>query len=189
MARPLSPEKRDALLQAAMLAVAELGVLATTANIAKRAGVAEGTLFTYFESKEVLFQELYLHLKQAMANAMMPAYPHHADVRSRVEHVFQHYVGWGLDNPSGRLAVLRLLASGRLTDETRAQGATWFLDIAQMMEDAVRSGVLLNAPLAFLYAIMERIADTTIESIEKSPADAADYRQIGFTAAWRAITS
>ncbi|ODP34089.1 TetR/AcrR family transcriptional regulator [Pandoraea sp. ISTKB] len=188
MARPLSPEKRDALLQAAMMAVAEQGVLATTAVIAKRAGVAEGTLFTYFENKEVLFQELYLHLKREMAAAMMPGYPHQTDVRRRVEHVFQCYVGWGLDNPAGRLAVSRLLASGRLTDETRAQGATLFLDIPQMMEAAVRDGTLLNAPMAFLYAIIERIADTTIESIEKSPADAAHYRQIGFTAAWRAIT-
>lgn len=54
-----------------MQAVAELGVMASTSSIARRAGVADGTLFTYFSSKEVLFQELYLHLKQSLVTAMM----------------------------------------------------------------------------------------------------------------------
>lgn len=189
MARPLSPEKREALLQSATQAVAEQGVLATTASIAKRAGVAEGTLFTYFENKEVLFQALYRHLKQELADAMMPGYPHQSDFRLRIEHLFQSYVGWGLNNPSGRLAVSRLAASGRLLDETRAQAMASFQDVAHMMESAVQSDVLVNAPMAFLYAIIERIADITIESIEKEPADAERYRQIGFHAAWRAITS
>ena len=188
MARPLSPEKREALLQSAMQAVAEQGVLATTASIAKRAGVAEGTLFTYFENKEVLFQALYLHLKQELADAMMPGYPHQSDARQRMAHLFQAYVGWGLSNPSGRLAVSRLSASGRLLDETRVQAMASFQSVAHMMESAVQDGVLLDAPMPFLYAIIERIADVTIESIEKAPADAERYRQIGFHAAWRAIT-
>jgi AcrR family transcriptional regulator len=63
VARPTSPEKRRSLLLAAARAVGEQGVLATTSGIAKYAGVAEGTLFTYFESKDSLFQSLYLDLK------------------------------------------------------------------------------------------------------------------------------
>ena len=84
MARPLSPEKREALLLSAMQAVAELGVMASTSSIARRAGVADGTLFTYFSSKEVLFQELYLHLKQSLVTAMMSDFPAQADYRQRM---------------------------------------------------------------------------------------------------------
>jgi AcrR family transcriptional regulator len=51
MARPRSEDKRNAILEAATEVVAEQGVSAPTARIAKRAGVAEGTLFTYFENK------------------------------------------------------------------------------------------------------------------------------------------
>ncbi|MCS5515668.1 hypothetical protein NWF32_11465 [Pseudomonas qingdaonensis] len=32
-------------------------------------------MFTYFSSKEVLFQELYLHLKQSLVTAMMSDFP------------------------------------------------------------------------------------------------------------------
>lgn len=188
MARPLSPEKRSALLESATQAVAEQGVLATTASIARGAGVAEGTLFTYFESKEALFQELYLHLKRSLAEVIMPDYPAEADYRQRMEHVFQRYVNWGLTNAEGRSALARLSASAQVLDDTRAQAAESFLAVSQMMEDAVRDGVLVDAPIVFISSVIEHIADTTIEFVDKHPENAERQRQLGFHAAWRAIT-
>lgn len=188
MARPLSPEKRNALLLSATQAVAEQGVLASTASIARGAGVAEGTLFTYFENKEVLFQELYLHLKNELADYVMPDYPDNASHRLRIEHVFQRYVGWGLANAAGRLAISRLSASGALQEGTRTRGTEPFLAVSRMMEDAVQNGVLADAPIAFLYAVIERIADITIEYVDRDPEGAERHRQLGFRAAWRAVT-
>ncbi|WP_322069000.1 TetR/AcrR family transcriptional regulator [Paraburkholderia bannensis] len=188
MARPLSPEKRSALLAAATQAVAEQGVQASTASIARGAGVAEGTLFTYFESKDELFQELYLHLKEDLGETIMPGYPYESEFRLRVEHIFQRYVSWGLANKAKRLAISRLSASGLLQETTRARATERFQAVSRMMEDAVQSGVLLNAPIAFLYAIIERIADTTIEFVESHPGDAQRHCQLGFHATWRAIT-
>jgi AcrR family transcriptional regulator len=188
MARPLSPEKRSALLQAATEAVAEQGVLATTASIARRAGVAEGTLFTYFENKDALFQELYLHLKRSLAGAVMPDYPYDAGYQQRMQHVFERYVSWGLANASARFAVARLSGSGQILGDTRAQGMALFLAVSQMMLDGVRDGILVNAPITFLSSVIEYIADTTIEHIEKHPKDAERHRQLGFRVLWRAVT-
>ena len=58
MARVRSPEKRSAILRAAVHEIAEVGLGAPTAKIAGRAGVAAGTLFTYFANKEELLNEL-----------------------------------------------------------------------------------------------------------------------------------
>ena len=55
--------------------VAMLGVSAPTAKIAKGAGVAEGTLFTYFANKDELLNRLYLELKMDVRDAMMTGYP------------------------------------------------------------------------------------------------------------------
>jgi len=188
MARPLSPEKHNALLMSATQAVAEQGVLATTASIARGASVAEGTLFTYFENKEVLFQEVYLHLKRSLAETVMPDYPDEADYRQRMEHVFQRYVSWGLSNAAGRFAVARLSASGHILDETRARGMEAFLAVSRMMEAGVRDGVLVDAPITFLSSVIEHIADTTIEYVNKYPEDAERHRALGFRVLWRAIT-
>lgn len=45
MARPKSEDKKQALLDAATTAFAQSGIAASTALIARKAGVAEGTLF------------------------------------------------------------------------------------------------------------------------------------------------
>ncbi len=189
MARPLSPEKRNALLQSATQAVAEHGVMATTSSIARGAGVAEGTLFTYFENKEVLFQEVYLHLKGNLAETVMPGYPQDADYKQRMEHVFLHYVNWGLANAAGRFAIARLSASGLISDKTRALGMEPFLAVAKMMTDGVNAGVLVNAPITFLSSVIEHIADTTIEHVNQHTQSTEQYRQLGFRVLWRAITS
>ncbi|ELF6582189.1 helix-turn-helix transcriptional regulator [Salmonella enterica] len=52
MARPKSEDKKQALLEAATQAIAQSGIAASTAAIARNAGVAEGTLFRYFATKE-----------------------------------------------------------------------------------------------------------------------------------------
>ncbi|MFC3874060.1 TetR/AcrR family transcriptional regulator [Neisseria musculi] len=70
MVRPLSAEKHQTLIQTAIALIAEQGLSAGTANIAKQAGVAGGTLFTYFDSKEALFNQAYLSIKADIAAAV-----------------------------------------------------------------------------------------------------------------------
>jgi len=52
VARPKSEDKKQALLEAAAEAFAQSGITASTALIARNAGVAEGTLFRYFATKD-----------------------------------------------------------------------------------------------------------------------------------------
>ncbi len=71
MARPKSEDKKQALLEAATSAIAQSGIAASTAMIARSAGVAEGTLFRYFATKDDLLNALYLHLKSDLCQAML----------------------------------------------------------------------------------------------------------------------
>src|ERR1700675_4308832 len=99
MARPLSEEKRTAILEAATEVVAMLGVSAPTAKIAKSAGVAEGTLFTYFANKDELLNRLYLKLKGDLRDAMMAGYPSSGSLVDRCGHIWDCYIGWGSAHP------------------------------------------------------------------------------------------
>lgn len=56
MARPKSEDKKQALLEAATAAFAQSGIAASTSAIARSAGVAEGTLFRYFATKDELLK-------------------------------------------------------------------------------------------------------------------------------------
>ncbi|HEY1100163.1 MAG TPA: TetR family transcriptional regulator, partial [Myxococcota bacterium] len=71
MARPKSDDKRSAILAAAVRVLVKDGLGAATAAIAAEAGVANGSLFTYFPTKSALYNELYRELKAGMASAAL----------------------------------------------------------------------------------------------------------------------
>ena len=187
MARPKSEDKRNAILAAATQVIAEQGLGAPTARIAKVAGVAEGTLFTYFESKDVLLNELYLDIKAHMREAMMGAYPKAESIEKRARYAWLQYVDWGVAFPDKRRTVAQLAVSERLSGQTRAAGMRAFADVNEMLEASIASGALRDQPPAFLAAIMGSLADTTMEFIERDPAHAERYREAGLEAFWNAI--
>ena len=72
--RETMTDKRRQILDAALALCAEDGLQgAATARIAKAAGVANGTLFHHFPSKEVLIQSLYQDIKLRLGAAITEA--------------------------------------------------------------------------------------------------------------------
>ena len=84
MARAKSEDKRNAILSAATEVFAERGLAAATSAISHAAGVAEGTLFTYFGTKDELINALYCAIKLELADAMMSGFPRKQSVRNRL---------------------------------------------------------------------------------------------------------
>jgi putative nucleotidyltransferase with HDIG domain len=61
-------EKKDAILKATLNLILQYGFHGTPiSKIAKEADVGVGTIYRYFENKEILITELFLDLKQSMA--------------------------------------------------------------------------------------------------------------------------
>jgi AcrR family transcriptional regulator len=184
MARPLSEDKRTAILAAAAQLVAEQGVGAPTSRIAKLAGVAEGTLFTYFAGKDDLLNQLYLDLKAELRETMIGGFPQDGDVAVRARHVWDRYIDWGAARPLRRKAMLQLGVSDRITPATLQAGAAGFREIEALMQAHTEAGDAPSA--AFIVAILESLAETTLAFIAKEPARAEHYKQAGFNAFWRA---
>src|ERR1700674_5524220 len=99
MAKPKSEDKRNATLSAATQVFAERGLGAPTAAISSAAGIAEGSLFTYFKTKDELINALYREIKLDLADAMMSGFPRKQSVRHRLQYVWDRYVEWGVANP------------------------------------------------------------------------------------------
>lgn len=92
-------DKRAALLQAALELFAEKGFHgATTALIAKKAGVASGTLFCYFSTKDDLIHELFLEVRAKFLEAMEPL-PKQMPIRERFIRTITRLLRFILANP------------------------------------------------------------------------------------------
>lgn len=187
MARPKSDDKRNAILAAAIEVIAEQGVSAPTAKIASLAGVAEGTLFTYFSNKDELLNQLYVGIKSELRDVMMSAYPKSKGVKTRVRHAWQMYVGWGIAWPLKRKVLGQLAVSDRITDQSKATGLAAFAEFTSMVEQNIDNGVLRNHPAEFVSAIMGTLAETTMDFMTRFPQEADRYSESGFEAFWNAI--
>jgi AcrR family transcriptional regulator len=187
VARPKSEEKRHAILLAATDVVARLGTEAPTSLIAKQAGVAEGTLFTYFASKDVLLNELYLQIKTELRDAMMPGYPLTDSPRGRAHHTWRALIGWGVKNPTKRRAMNVLALSGRVTADSKAAGARAFTTFSVLLGEVVSASLMHEVPISFVAALMGAMAETTTEAAMQDPGNAPLLTDAGFDAFWRAV--
>lgn len=95
MARPKSEDKKQALLEAATAAFAQSGIAASTSAIARSAGVAEGTLFRYFATKDELLNELYLAIKLRLVRTMIAGLdPDEKRPKENARNIWNSYIDW-----------------------------------------------------------------------------------------------
>jgi predicted methyltransferase len=59
--------------------------------------------------------------------------------------------------------------------------------IAELLERVRTGGPLRNVPLSFVVAIVNSLADATIDFMIHDPAKAGKHCQVGFETLWRAI--
>jgi AcrR family transcriptional regulator len=188
MAKPKSEDKRNAIVSAATRVFAERGLGAPTAAITSAAGVAEGSLFTYFKTKDELINALYRELKLELADAMMSGFPRKQSVRHRLEHVWNSYVQWGVINPDQQKVLRQIQIWGGLTEESRQAASAPFTEIQRMAEDAVNQSIYKDIPRAFVWATLIALAETTMEFMVRETKSAETYRTAGFEMLWAAIT-
>ncbi len=188
MAKGISQDKRNAILEAATRIFAARGLSAPTAAISGEAGIAEGTLFSYFNTKDELLNALYREIKVELADAMMSGFPRKRSIRFRLEHVWNHYVDWGVGNPQHH-RVLRLLeAWNGLTGESQQAGVAPFVEVRIMMEEAQKQGTVKDLPQRFFIATLNALAETVIELARQEPEWADNYRRTAFEMLWAGVT-
>ncbi|WP_270189630.1 TetR/AcrR family transcriptional regulator [Klebsiella variicola] len=176
MARPKSEDKKQALLEAATAAFAQSGIAASTSAIARSAGVAEGTLFRYFATKDELLNELYLAIKLRLVRMMIAGLdPHEKRPKENARNIWNSYIDWGVRNPMEHKAIRRMALSERITDETRRQVKESFPELNEMCQRAFGDALFLS------------LAETTIEFASHDPQRAREIIALGFEAMWNAL--
>lgn len=180
MARPKSEDKKQALLEAATAAFAQSGIAASTSAIARSAGVAEGTLFRYFATKDELLNELYLAIKLRLVRTMIAGLdPDEKRPKENARNIWNSYIDWGVRNPMEHKAIRRMALSERITDETRRQVKESFPELNEMCQLSVKEIFLSEAYRAFGDALFLSLAETTIEFASHDPQRAREIIALG----------
>ena len=187
MARPKSEDKRDALIAAATEVIAAQGLSAPTAAIARGAGVSNGSLFTYFDTKADLFNQLYLELKTGMAAATMEGLRAEAPLREQFSLMWANWMRWATSNPDKRRALALLDGCDDITGQTRAASHQAMSDVAELVEQARAGGPMRDVPMDFVVAMMSSLAEATMDFMVSDPEHADEHRGAGFDALRRML--
>jgi len=187
MARLKSDEKRHAILAAATRVIAAHGLGAPTALIAKEAGISNGSLFTYFETKAELLNQLYIELKTEMGTAAFDAFPSENSPREQLRHVWTNWLHWAVTDPKKRRTLAHLSVSDEITAGSHQAAALAFGEIAALVDRCRSGGPMRTAPLSLVLTIMSGVADAAMDYMLRDPANADAHCETAFEAAWRMI--
>ncbi|MBB3564368.1 AcrR family transcriptional regulator [Rhizobium sp. BK512] len=187
MAKPKSDERRSAITSAAIRVIASQGLGAATATIAKEAEVSNGSLFTYFETKADLFNQIYIELKTEMASAALDGLPAERDIRDQLLHTWTNWLRWATSHPEKRRTLAHLDVCDEITLESHQIASRTGASIAVLLERSRANGPMRDAPLGFVAALMGAIAEATIDFIVRDPSNAPKHSKAGFEALWRIV--
>jgi AcrR family transcriptional regulator len=187
VARPRSKDKRDALMAAAARVIAAQGLSAPTAVIAREAGISNGSLFTYFETKADLFNQVYLELKTRMATVSLEGVPASAPLRDQFSAMWSNWMRWATSHPDQRRALALLSVSDDIAAETLGASHEAMAAIAEMVERARADGPMRDVPMEFVVALMNSLAEATMDFMVSDPAHADEHSRAGFGALCRVL--
>ena len=172
-------------MSAAIRVIASQGLGAPTATIAEEAGVSNGSLFNYFETKADLMNQLYIELKAEMAAAALDGMPTKSGVRKQALHMWSHSLRWATSSPEKRRTLAHLGVSDDITPASHQTASHSFAGIRDLLERSRENGPMRDAPLGFVAALMNALAETAMDFMIRDPANADEHCAAAFNAAWR----
>lgn len=96
-------------------------------------------------------------------------------------------MGWAVSNPEMRRVLAQLGVSDEITPANRAAAHKTMAGIGELLERSRANGPMREAPMGFVIAIMNSLADATIDFMVHDPTNADKHCKIGFDAFWRVL--
>jgi len=188
MARTSTGNKRERILDAAVVEIARRGYAATTvAQIARRAGVADGTIYLYFKNKDEILVQLF---ERAMGRFIDEGRARLAGLsgsEARLRAIVDLHLGLvGQDRDLAIITQVELRHSLHFMEElSRAQVGEYLGVIAQVVEQGRREGVFREGvdPLfaaKAIFGVLDEMATDWILSrrntrLESRAPEVADF--------------
>ena len=190
MVRELNSEKRERYLNAALKLFTTNGIQNTsTAEIARAAGTASGTLFLYFPTKIQLINELILMISKQVSDHINSLLDPSLSVRDTFFTIWDGSIRWFLQNMDAFQYSQQVRDSGFISDEVTMESGKYFSFYYETIQNGLAEGSIKPYPIdligGFLYqdiiAVMNHIR------LQSDPANVDEAIQQGFQLFWDGI--
>lgn len=171
-ARPTVADKREAILRAAIVVFAQNGYFnSKVADIARAAGVADGTVYLYFKSKEEILRSIFERDVSEAIESGRAQLAKLSDPREKLRRIAQlHLERLGSDRDLAVVMQVELRGTTKFMEEFSTTGFAEYLRlIRETFEEGQRAGVFrreLNAKIVakILFGALDEMATNWILS-------------------------
>jgi AcrR family transcriptional regulator len=148
-------EKRDAILRTALVLFCERGFHGTpTSLISREAGVATGTLFFYFPTKEELIDTLYRQIKGEAGAALKTGIDNEPAIQQKLCRVWENAIAWVTENPDKYRFMEQFAHSPFVSSTAHEEGMSHFLFLLELIREGIREGIIRDYDPALLCSIL-----------------------------------
>ena len=182
--------KREQILDTALKLFVTNGFHATpTSRIAKDAGVATGTLFHYFKTKEELINTLYLEIKDNLTNSLLENVNAQETLKAKLRQIFFNYIVWAVDHPNHQQFYTSYSNSPFITNLTKELGLQRFQFIYELIEKGQDEDILKAVPIDLLVEAMQGLLNGIIKHLMENPEKMNEekYQNDAFKLFWDTI--
>lgn len=137
-------EKYQRILDAALEVFATKGFFeAKITEIAKLAGVADGTIYLYFKNKDDLLISLFESKLEYVNTRLRAALADIPDVPGKLEHIIRNHLGLALEHPTlTRFMTIELRRSGKFMKEYAKEQLSAYLDeVGRVFDEGKAQGL------------------------------------------------
>src|SRR5258705_6827615 len=120
---------------------------------------------------------------------MMSDFPRKKNVRTRLRHVWDRYVNWGIANAKQRKVLTQLQVSEVLTKESLDAGSAPFIEFQTMIRGAIEQRLFRDdLPVELISKSLAALVEATIDLTVSNRSKAKHYRESGFQMFWSGVT-
>jgi AcrR family transcriptional regulator len=188
--REQGKDKQEAILSTALTLFTERGFFGTpTSLISKEAGVATGTLFFYFKTKEDLIDTLYRRTKSEAAQAMCRGLNKEKTAKAKLRRLGFNAVEWGIQNPAKLKFMEQFAHSPFVSTTTQEEGMSHFLFLQDLVQAGIREGVIRTFDPSLLFCMMASALSGLITraSATDDPAEQEALIEQGLDFVWNGM--
>ena len=183
-------DKRTAIIEAALKLFTERGFQGTsTAQISKEAGVATGTLFNYFPTKEYLINSLYSEVKGQLSHSMGKEVEAQSTFQDKLRKIWSNLIKWGVDNQEEFLFVGQFCSSPYITKFTREEVMKEYVFLHNLVNEGIITGEIRDFSAELTIAMFYQASRAVVNLILDSDPSQDENKVLedGFQIIWRGL--
>ncbi|OKS88684.1 TetR/AcrR family transcriptional regulator [Mucilaginibacter polytrichastri] len=175
--------KKEKVISAAIeLVVAKGFNKVSTAGISKIAGVATGTMFHHFNSKDDIIITAYKTVKRSFI-AQTTSCQNENNVKEDLQSMWNNLIEWSLNHQDQFRYMQQFINSPYYSKEIMSQDDTW-TSLLDWWKAAIKSGQIKDIPVEFLIKIFSTVLYSTIDFLIYHPDKKGEYLKYSFLMCW-----